>query len=119
MLGGRAAPARSGEQFVGRSHGLQATAEIGEEGLQRGRAFGGLDGERLDRGEHVLHAVVQLGHQFLALVVLEAPGGDILDDAGDADRPVAAVALDDAGDAKAQGAAVVGADVPELGVEGV
>ncbi len=114
MVDGGAAPTGGREQFVGRAHGLQAAAKSLQEPLQRGRAARRLDRQRLDRGEHVLHPVVQLGHHRLALVLLQLALGDVLDDPGGALRPPVRIPGQHARHPHPDRAAVVGADVAEL-----
>lgn len=119
VVDGGAAPPRGGEKLVRAGHGLQPAAEGLQEGVERRGALGRLLGQGLDGGQHVLHPVVQLGHELLALVVLEVGEADVLDDAGQAQRGSGLIPRDDARQAQPDEPLVGRPNEPEPDVEGV
>ena len=74
-----AAPTGGGQQGVGRRHRLQPTGEGLQEGLQRGGLARRLRGQRLHRGQHVFHPVVELGDQGLPGILRGLFLGDVAD----------------------------------------
>jgi hypothetical protein len=81
-----AAPARRRQQLVRRGHGLEPAGEGLEKGFDRRRLAGRLQGQRLDRGQNVLHPVIQFGDQGFPLSLGGLELGNVLADADDADN---------------------------------
>jgi len=107
------APARGGQQGVGGGHRLEPAGEGLQESVERGGLAGRLGGQRLHRRQHVLHPVVQLGHERVAGVVLGAPLSDV---AHDADHALGLPGRG-AGAVNPEHASVVRPDDPELDLE--
>lgn len=79
------------EAVVHAGERLDPAAEARDEGLEARRPPERLSGDRLDRRERVLHAVVQLLDQLPLQRLGPSAGGDVAGDLGGADHPSAGI----------------------------
>ena len=89
----RAAPDRLGQQIVGRRQGQQPRFEGRLEGFRIRAGAQGLGGDRLHRGQGVLHPVIQFVQQELLLLLGPDSIGDVA--AFDEDAPRRAAGVED------------------------